>query len=173
MHAYVTCRPDFGYAITVTNKFSIKLSKLHYELLKGIVRYLLKTKNWGIKYKRSVDRDDLAPVTLASDMIPDENLPSFPVDINQPKLMAFFDTAYANDQRKHQSTTGFVFTIVVVLLYTVPKHNPLLLLILLKQSFLLQFPVLRLFCIYNWSYTSLVSNTMILLLSLKIILPPS
>ena len=47
---------------------------------------------------------------MASDVILDENLPLFPVNINQPKLMAFVDIAYAHDQRKRRSTTGFVFT---------------------------------------------------------------
>ena len=55
-------------------------------------------------------RDDLAPATLKSDAVYDESLPAFPVDINQPKLMAFVNVAYANDQCKRRSTTGFVFT---------------------------------------------------------------
>ena len=42
--------------------------------------------------------------------------------------------------------------IVVVRLYTVPKYNLLLLLVLLKQSSLLQFIVQRLPCIYNQFY---------------------
>ena len=54
MYAYVTCQPDIGYAITcyaITNmsKFSTKPSKYHYELLKGIAKYLRETKEWGIK----------------------------------------------------------------------------------------------------------------------------
>ena len=52
----------------------------------------------------------MKPATLKSDVIPDEILPPFPVDINQPKLMAFVDAAYANDQCKRRSTAGFVFT---------------------------------------------------------------
>ena len=43
-------------------------------------------------------------------MIPDENLFPFSIDINQPKLIAFVDAVYANDQHKRQFTTGFVFT---------------------------------------------------------------
>ena len=50
MYAYVTCRPNIGYAITTMNIFSTKPSKLDYELLKGIVKYLQETKDWGIKY---------------------------------------------------------------------------------------------------------------------------
>ena len=42
-------------------------------------------------------------------MLPD-NLPAFPVDINRPELIGFVDAAHANDLRKQQSTTGYVFT---------------------------------------------------------------
>ena len=50
MYAYVTCQPNIGYAITTMSKFSTKPSKYHYELLKGIAKYLRETKEWGIKY---------------------------------------------------------------------------------------------------------------------------
>ena len=56
MYAYVTCRPDIGYAITTMSKFSTKPSKYHYELLKRIAKYLRETKEWGIKYTRSVEK---------------------------------------------------------------------------------------------------------------------
>ena len=110
MYSYVTYRPDIGYAITTMNKFSIKLSRYHYELLKGIAKYLRETKDWGIKFTQFVVRNDLAPATLKADVVPDESLPSLTVGINQPKLMAFVDAVYTNDQRKRQSTTEFVFS---------------------------------------------------------------
>ena len=47
MYVYVTCRPDIGYAITTMSKFSTKLSNSHYELPKGIAKYLRETKDWG------------------------------------------------------------------------------------------------------------------------------
>ena len=100
MYAYVTCRPDIGYAITTMSKFSTKPSKYHYEFLKGIAKYLQETKEWGIKYTRSVKKNDLSPASLISDVVADKNLPPFPVDITPSKLMDFIDAAYANDQRK-------------------------------------------------------------------------
>ena len=39
-----------------------------------------------------------------------ETLLEFPVDINLPKLMAFFNDTSSNDQQKRRSTTGFLFT---------------------------------------------------------------
>ena len=110
MYAYITCRPDIGYAITTMCKFSTKPTKYHYELLKGIAKYLRETKTWGIKYTRSTERNDLSPASLVSDVVADEDLPPFPVNINPPILMAFVDAAYANDQRNRRSTTGFVLT---------------------------------------------------------------
>ena len=110
MYSYVTCRPDIEYDITTMSKFSTKPSKNYYELLKGIAKYLQEIKDWGIKFTQSVVRNDLAHATLKSDIFSDESLSPFPVDINQPKLIAFVDAAYANDQRKRRSTTGFVFT---------------------------------------------------------------
>ena len=100
MYAYVTCRLNIGYAITTMSKFSTKPSKYHYQLLKGIAKYLQETKKWGIKYTCSIERNDLSPTSLISDVVPDEALPPFPVNINPPILMAFVDAAYANDQRK-------------------------------------------------------------------------
>ena len=55
-------------------------------------------------------RNDSAFTTLKSDDVYDESLSAFPVDINHSKLLAFVDAAYANNQRKRRSTTGFVFT---------------------------------------------------------------
>ena len=91
-------------------KFPIKPSKFHYEPLKRIVQYLCKTKDWGIKYKQSVYRNFLVTASLTFDVIPNENLPPFPVGIYQQKLTAFITPTYANVPHKQQSTTGLVFT---------------------------------------------------------------
>ena len=64
------------------SKFLTESSQAHYELLKGVTRYLCQTMHWGIKYNHSVDQEDLDPVILVYDAILDESLPPFPVDIN-------------------------------------------------------------------------------------------
>ena len=97
MYAYITCWPDIGYAITTMGKFSTRPSEKNYVLLKGIAKYLCITKHWGIKYLYFVDQDDLDPTKSLSDVVFDKNLSPFPVDIYQPKLIAFVDAAYAND----------------------------------------------------------------------------
>ena len=40
LFVYVTCQLHIGFAITTMNKSSTKLSQVHYELLKGITKYL-------------------------------------------------------------------------------------------------------------------------------------
>ena len=45
MYAYVTCRPDIGYAITAMSKFSTTPSALHYLYLKHVARYLRASKH--------------------------------------------------------------------------------------------------------------------------------
>ena len=82
------------------SKISTKPSKYHYEFLKGIAKYLRETKEWGIKYTCSVERIDLSPASLISDVVPDETLSPFPVDINPPVLIAFIDAVYTNNQHK-------------------------------------------------------------------------
>ena len=83
--------------LCVANEFSTKPYKSHNKLSKEISQYLRETKDWGIKFKRSVDRENLKPATLASDVIPDEDISPFPVDINQPKLITFVDAVYEKD----------------------------------------------------------------------------
>ena len=113
MYVYVTCRPDISYAITAMSNSLSTPSALHYLYLKHVACYLRATIHWGIRYKRSKLRDDLPPSKFYS-IVPAENatndLPEFPVDINQAELLCFVDAAYAKDLRKHRSTTGFSFT---------------------------------------------------------------
>jgi len=112
MYAYVTCRPDIGYAITLLSKFGSSPSAYHYNCLKNVARYLRATKDWGIHFSRpSVNHDE---ELLKSDppamRRPSDKLPEYPDDIAQGKLIGFVDAAYANDLAKRRSTTGYVFT---------------------------------------------------------------
>ena len=113
MYAYVTCRPDIGYAITLLSKFGSCPSEYHYSCLKNIARYLRSTKHWGIRYSRSHASGDpeLTPVDRNNMVMHgEENLPQYPADITQPKLICFVDAAYGNNLPKRRSTTGYAFT---------------------------------------------------------------
>jgi hypothetical protein len=109
MFAYVSCRPDIGYAVTLMSKYGSNPSAYHYSCLKNIARYLRTTRNWGIRYYRSdIDKSLEAGETI--DLKRDESLPSYPEDIKKGKLICFVDAAYGNDPKRRRSTTGYAFT---------------------------------------------------------------
>ena len=125
MYTYVTCRPDIGYAVTNMSRFSTKPSALHYKYLCGIAKYLCRTKDWGIKFKRTAEHPALEDSKFQTDVFLPPNLPEFTVDINQPKLIAFVDASYTNDPQKRCSTTGLYSPIAVVLLSINQRHKVL------------------------------------------------
>ena len=112
MYAYVTCRPDIGYAITLLSKFGSSPSAYHYTCLKNVARYLRATKHWGIQFSRPSVNPDLELTKSDSPSVRESNdrLPDYPELITQGKLIGFVDAAYANDLAKRRSTTGYVFT---------------------------------------------------------------
>ena len=111
MYAYITCRPDIGYAVTTLSKFSTSPSAYHYKLLKGVAKYLRSTISWGIRFhrKEALIYEGLQAVECYT--IPDDNGFGEQCNINQMKLIGFVDAAYANDHRKRRSTTGLAFTL--------------------------------------------------------------
>ena len=112
MYAYVTCRPDIGYAITLMSRFSSSPSEYHYSCLKNIARYLRATKTWGIRYARPHRNTstELKQTQSSDYTTTDSSLPEYPEDVRQGKLIGFVDAAYANDLTKRRSTTGYAFT---------------------------------------------------------------
>ena len=90
----VTCCPDIGYTITTMSKFST----MHYYYLKEIARYLCLTEEWDINSKRTAECIEKNKAKFQLNFVLDDTLPAFPVDINQPKLMAFVDDLYANNR---------------------------------------------------------------------------
>ena len=77
-------------------------------MLRSVFFYLLRTKDWGLRYYRSRPDPyfpsgdfDNAPPPLPSDF------PSFPQASSGTELYGLVDAAYANDLRQRRSTTGF------------------------------------------------------------------
>ena len=66
MYAYVSCRPDIGYPITLMSKYASNPSANHYDKLKNIAKYLRTTRDWGIIFKRSAPRTELPKGTTSS-----------------------------------------------------------------------------------------------------------
>jgi len=105
--AYVTCRPDIGYATITLSKFSTCSHDLHFAMLKKVAKDLRATKDWGITYRRSQPDTSLPPSNFICSTL-DADLPSFPtVDPREP--VAFLDAVDANDLQNRRSTTGYAF----------------------------------------------------------------
>jgi hypothetical protein len=110
LHAYVTARPDIGYAIATLAKFSTAPAKIHYQRLKGVAKCLRSTIDWGVIYWRPAPNHSLPtiPVTLAEH---NPQLPPFPPSTSPFQLRGFVDASHANDLRNRRSTTGYGFCI--------------------------------------------------------------
>jgi hypothetical protein len=107
LFAYVTCRPDIGYAITTLSKFATCPADIHYTSLKGLAKYLRKTISWSINFRKTISHPSLPPSHIVRESLPD-NFPAFP-SIHSHHLCGFVDAAYANDLRNRRSTTGYAF----------------------------------------------------------------
>ena len=110
MFAYVSCRPDIGYAITLMSKYGSNPSEFHYSQLKNIARYLRSTKHWGIKFSRSSPMNSLEPSSKPQADYPTGELPDYPEDPSNGKLICYVDAAYGNDPKRRRSTTGYALT---------------------------------------------------------------
>ena len=97
LYAYVTCRPDIGYATITLSKFSTCPHDHHFAMLKKVAKYLRATKDWGIIYRRSQPDTSLPPSNFVRSTM-DAELPEFP-NINSQEPVAFLDAAHANDLR--------------------------------------------------------------------------
>ena len=110
MYVYITCCPDIGYAITTLSKFSSKPSVFHYKLLRDVAKYLQSTITWDIHF----NRPSLLNLDKLHNSVPYPELTNSddvsPVDVNQPFLQVFTDSAFGNDLTRRRSTTSIVFT---------------------------------------------------------------
>ena len=108
MYAYVTCRPDIGYAVVCLSKFAAAPTDTHYTFLKNVAKYLRRTIKWGLRFHRSTPDSSLPAsheyaVPQQSSANIDDLFPS--IDLNV--LTAFVDASHANDLRNRRSTTGY------------------------------------------------------------------
>jgi hypothetical protein len=108
-YAYVLCRPDIGYAVTLLSRFSTAPHKEHYLALRQICKYLRRTADWGIIYWRPSPNPTLPHVPL--DLVElDPSLGVFPRSSLQ-RLVGFADAAHATDIRTRRSVTGYTFSL--------------------------------------------------------------
>jgi hypothetical protein len=125
IYAYVTCRPDIGYAIALLAKYSNNPAEIHFEAVKDVYRYLRRTKDDGIIFWRTQRRDDTdlpdgTEVTRPIDE--DDALVPHPAEADQ--LGAYFDAAYATCPATRRSTGAFVITLGGSVIYYKAKWMP-------------------------------------------------
>ena len=87
MYAFISSRPDIGYAVTTLSKFSTCPGRYHFKLLKGVARYLKHTINWGIRFHQPRPMAEPFPgpfsIVVKHDIPEEKNLlKTFEIDIN-------------------------------------------------------------------------------------------
>jgi hypothetical protein len=110
LHAYVTARPDIGYAIATLAKLSTAPTRIDYQRLKGVALCLRHTIDWGIMYWRSSLCTTLPDVPFTI-LECDSQLPLFPPSSSPFQLRGFVDASHANNLRNCRSTTGYGFQV--------------------------------------------------------------
>ena len=82
MYAMIATRPDIAFAVGVVSRYMSNPGKKHWEVVKGILRYLKATKNMRICYGSQ-----------------------------ELSVKGFTDSDYAGDLDNRRSTSGYVFTL--------------------------------------------------------------
>jgi len=109
IYAYVVCRLDIGFAVAKLAQHSQAPAEIHYKGLKDVIRYLRRTKDWGLIYWRPTPNTSLPYVDLEEPPDWDESLPPFPIIKCLLRLLGFVDAAHATDLTTRRSMTGYVF----------------------------------------------------------------
>ena len=109
IYAMITCRPDISFAVIKLSQYSTKPTRVHFEAVKEIYRYLKATATEGIYYWRQQPRPDLPnhPTPICK---PHNNYNPNESDERQQNhattLRATVDSDYASDTSHRRSVTG-------------------------------------------------------------------
>jgi hypothetical protein len=63
VYAYITCRPDYAFAVSLLSRFNTCPAQCHYDAAKRCLKSLIRTADEGIWYWRRTTRSDLPPST--------------------------------------------------------------------------------------------------------------
>ena len=98
IYAYVICRVDIGFAVCFLARLLTCPHDEHYKAMKHVCKYLRKTKDWGIIFRRPQPLDGLSDAPLVN--APEDNtIPGFP-RMDWDDLVGVLDAAYATDLKK-------------------------------------------------------------------------
>jgi hypothetical protein len=83
-------RPDIAFAVSVLARYSSEPTKRHWSGVKQVLRYLAKTKNYGLLYRRGRFAGDIS-LLVTND------------------IAGYADAGYLSDPHKARSQSGYVF----------------------------------------------------------------
>jgi Reverse transcriptase (RNA-dependent DNA polymerase) len=105
IYAYVVARLDIAFAVTHLSKYSGAPAAAHFDAIMGVVKYLRRTRSWGLIYWRSSPLPSLPSVPF-SPVLPTADLPDFPSMQDPFQLIAFADAAHGTDLNTRRSISG-------------------------------------------------------------------
>ena len=111
IYAMVTCRADISYATIKLSQYSTRPTRIHFEAVKNVMRYLKHTINDGIYYWRQQPRNDLpyeSPPTTKSDHNYEEIEVHERQQNNHDILYGAVDSDFAGDNKHRRSVSGIV-----------------------------------------------------------------
>ena len=111
IYALVTCRPDISYAIIKLSQYSTRPSRIHFEAVKQVYRYLNHTKHEGMIFWRKEPRLDLPyhpPPTMQNDNNYDESEITERQQNQHDIMFGAVDSDYGGDTSHRRSVTGII-----------------------------------------------------------------
>jgi len=124
VYAYVLCRPDFGYAVTLLSRFNTCPAQCHYDAVKRCLKSLLRTSSDGIWYWRRASLIDLPPTDHTPRPVEDFEL-DFPI-LDDPFLAsATVDASFGPNLLCRRSVGGsFIYLGLLSLISYIGKLQP-------------------------------------------------
>jgi hypothetical protein len=114
IYALVTCRPDISYSVIKLSQYSTRPTKVHFDAVKDIYRYLWATRDDGIHYWRKEPRYDL-PFHKHPEVKTDNNYSEHEIHERRQEqhsvMFGAVDSDYAGDTKHRRSVTGIILRI--------------------------------------------------------------
>jgi hypothetical protein len=124
VYAYILCRPDYGYAVTLLSRFNTCPAQCHYTAVKRCLKSLLRSSSDGIWYWRKTPLSQLPHADHVPRPLEDFEL-DFPI-LDDPFLVSgTVDTSYAPNLLCRRSIGGcFIYLGLLGLIHYVGKLQP-------------------------------------------------
>jgi hypothetical protein len=124
VYAYILCRPDFGYAVTLLSRFNSCPAPCHYAAAKRSLKSLIRSSSEGIWYWRRAPLAHLPPAIHTPRLLEDFEL-DFPI-LDDPFLAsATVDASFGPDLHCRRSIgASFIYLGLLYLVSYVGKLQP-------------------------------------------------